>query len=85
MQSQPASAKSQNSNNFDSLRLIFAVMVIFSHSFPLTRGSNDTEPLSRLTFGQVNFGNVSVWSFFVISGFLITQQLAALAQDRQIP
>lgn len=73
MQSQPTGAKSQSSNNFDSLRLIFAVMVIFSHSFPLTRGSNDTEPLSRLTFGQVNFGNVSVWSFFVISGFLITQ------------
>lgn len=61
------------SNNFDSLRLIFAVLVIFSHSFPLTRGSNDTEPLSRITFGQINFGNIGVWAFFVISGFLITR------------
>jgi peptidoglycan/LPS O-acetylase OafA/YrhL len=60
-------------NNFDSLRLIFAILVIFSHSFPLTRGSNDTEPLMRLTYGQISFGNVSVWAFFVISGFLITQ------------
>jgi len=60
-------------NNFDSLRLIFAILVILSHSFPLTRGSNDTEPLMRLTHGQITLGNISVWAFFVISGFLITQ------------
>lgn len=60
-------------NNFDSLRLIFALLVIFSHSFPLTRRSNATEPLFHLTGGQITFGNISVWSFFVISGFLITQ------------
>ena len=60
-------------NNFDSLRLIFAILVILSHSFPLTRGSNDTEPLMWLTHGQITFGNISVWAFFVISGFLITQ------------
>lgn len=62
-----------SANNFDTLRLLFAVLVILSHSFPLTRGSNDTEPLSRLTLGQVTFGNISVWAFFVISGFLITR------------
>jgi len=65
--------KASHANNFDSLRLIFAVLVIFSHSFPLTRGSNQTEPLSVLTHGQVTFGNISVWAFFVISGFLITK------------
>ena len=65
--------KKSRTNNFDSLRLIFAVLVIFSHSFPITRGSNSTEPLSMLTHGQVTFGNISVWGFFVISGFLITQ------------
>jgi peptidoglycan/LPS O-acetylase OafA/YrhL len=27
----------------------------------------------RLTHGQITFGNISVWAFFVISGFLITQ------------
>jgi len=71
--SSKAGNKAVHANNFDSLRLIFAVLVIFSHSFPLTRGSNDTEPLSRITFGQITFGNISVWAFFVISGFLITQ------------
>jgi len=65
--------KATRANNFDSLRLIFAVLVIFSHSFPLTRGSNETEPLSVLTHGQITFGNISVWAFFVISGFLITK------------
>ncbi|MGA2672924.1 MAG: acyltransferase [Terracidiphilus sp.] len=60
-------------NSFDTLRLFFAVLVIFSHSFALGRGSNDNEPLSVLTQGQITLGNVSVWAFFVISGFLITQ------------
>jgi peptidoglycan/LPS O-acetylase OafA/YrhL len=60
-------------NNFDSLRLFFAVLVIFSHSYPLGRGSNATEPLHLLTRGEITLGNLSVWSFFAISGFLITQ------------
>ncbi len=60
-------------NSFDTLRLFFAVLVIFSHSFALGRGSNNTEPLFVLTHGQITFGNVSVWAFFVISGFLIAQ------------
>jgi peptidoglycan/LPS O-acetylase OafA/YrhL len=60
-------------NSFDTLRLFFAVLVIFSHSYALGRGSNDTEPLSVLTHGQITFGNVSVWAFFVISGFLIAK------------
>jgi peptidoglycan/LPS O-acetylase OafA/YrhL len=59
--------------NFDSLRLVFAVLVIASHSFALGRGSNDSEPLYRFTHGQITIGNISVWAFFVISGFLITQ------------
>jgi peptidoglycan/LPS O-acetylase OafA/YrhL len=61
------------SNNFDTLRLVFAVFVIFSHSFPVILGTDRTEPLSRLTRGHASFGSVAVWSFFIISGFLITQ------------
>ena len=47
--------------------------MVFSHSFPLLRSNNDTEPLFVLTRHQVTFGNLSVWAFFVISGFLITK------------
>ena len=70
-------------NNFDSLRLIFAVLVVLSHSFPLSLGSNDREPLSLLTRNQVTLGNISVWAFFAISGFLITQSWQRL--PRVIP
>lgn len=69
----PANGRRHADNSFDTLRLFFAVLVIFSHSFALGRGSNDTEPLFVLTHGQITFGNVSVWAFFVISGFLIAQ------------
>jgi peptidoglycan/LPS O-acetylase OafA/YrhL len=53
--------------------LILAVLVIFSHAYPLGKGSNDAEPLFILTHGQTTLGNLSVWGFFVISGMLITQ------------
>jgi peptidoglycan/LPS O-acetylase OafA/YrhL len=66
-------AQGEGTNNFDTLRLIFAVLVVFSHSFPLGRGSDATEPLFVATRGQVTVGNLSVWAFFAISGFLITQ------------
>ena len=62
------STSSHASNSFDTLRLIFAVLVTFSHSFDLGRGSDKREPLYVLTHGQITFGNVSVWAFFVISG-----------------
>jgi peptidoglycan/LPS O-acetylase OafA/YrhL len=59
-------------NNFDLLRLIAALSVIFSHAFLLGEGRQDTEPLMRLTHGQTIFGVVGVFVFFVISGFLVT-------------
>lgn len=52
-------------NNYNLLRLIFALAVIFSHSFALL---GHTEPV----LWDRSFGNLSVHGFFVISGFLIT-------------
>jgi peptidoglycan/LPS O-acetylase OafA/YrhL len=62
-------------NNLDLLRLLFAVLVIASHSYPLVLGSEVNEPLSRWTHGQVSFGGVAVDGFFIISGFLITASM----------
>ncbi|WP_127531982.1 acyltransferase family protein [Paenibacillus kobensis] len=59
-------------NNFDIIRLLAAALVIFSHSYPLTLGSNASEPFSKLTNGQETFGGLGVSIFFIISGFLIT-------------
>lgn len=61
-----------NKNHFNSLRLMMAIAVIWSHAFALYYGSEDSEPLSLLLNGQYNAGNVAVRVFFIISGFLIT-------------
>ena len=59
-------------NNFNLLRLLFAYLVILSHSYPLTAHA-DREPLLRLSGGQATLGTVAVTAFFMISGFLITR------------
>lgn len=60
-------------NNFDLIRLMAAMMVLFSHAFALTQGlAHGLDPLNRLTHGSLNFGSLGVTIFFVISGFLIT-------------
>lgn len=54
-------------------------MVVFSHSFFLletpARPLSKAEPMVFLTNGQMTFGNLGVWIFFAISGYLITQSL----------
>jgi len=66
-------------NNFDALRLVAAVAVIFSHSFLLSENSQDNEPLMWLSGGQTVLGVVGVFVFFVISGFLVTQSYESTA------
>ena len=63
--------ESMKNNNFDFLRLALAVLVIFSHAFPLGAGSEIHEPLRVLTHGQMTLGGFAVDLFFVMSGFLI--------------
>lgn len=60
-------------NNIDFLRFFLAVVVIFSHSYPLLWGSNDREPLSLATGGQRTGGELAVDGFFILSGFLIAR------------
>lgn len=61
-------------NNFDFLRLLFASLVIVSHSFPLT-GVRQLEPLRVISNGQLDLGGFAVKCFFILSGFLIFQSL----------
>jgi peptidoglycan/LPS O-acetylase OafA/YrhL len=60
-------------NNFDALRLVAAVSVIFSHSFLIAEGTQNNELLVRLTGNQAILGLAGVFVFFAISGFLVTQ------------
>jgi len=64
---------SMRNNNIDALRLLLAVLVIFSHSYALGLGSEAREPLALATRGQLTLGNLAVDWFFVLSGFLIAQ------------
>ena len=59
-------------NNFDTLRILAALAVLFSHAFALTTGSDAAEPLFRLTGGEATCGGLAVCVFFIISGYLIT-------------
>src|SRR5437868_15404149 len=60
-------------NNFDLLRLVAALSVIFSHAFLLAENSQDHDPLMILTGGQAVLGVAGVFVFFTISGYLISQ------------
>jgi len=68
-----APAAPRHHNNFDALRLVAAVSVIFSHSFLIAEGTGANEPLNRLTGNQCMLGLAGVFVFFAISGFLVTQ------------
>ena len=60
-------------NNFDALRLVAAISVIFSHSFLIAEGTQNNEWLILLTGNQAILGLTGVFVFFAISGFLVTQ------------
>ncbi len=70
MSSRPPAADRRN--NFGLIRLTLAVLVLYSHSYPLAQdGTNDGEPLFAAT-GVLTLGWVGVSGFFVVSGYLIT-------------
>ena len=72
----PPSGPEGHQNNFDALRLLLAIAVVFGHSWPIVRGVQTMDPwthdpLFRLTFLQYNSAYVAVNCFFAISGYLI--------------
>lgn len=61
-------------NNFDAIRLAMALLVVWSHSFALGSSNGESgEPISVITNGHYNAGNIGVMVFFAISGFLICE------------
>ncbi len=60
-------------NNFNLLRFVAAMLVLFSHSFALSLGTGQAEPL-RHALGMTP-GTIAVDIFFVTSGFLVTRSL----------
>lgn len=72
-------AQASRSNWLDQWRLLFASLVILSHSFELIDGNRHRELIHR-AFGQTSFGEVAVAGFFVLSGYLITKSWRATPQ-----
>jgi peptidoglycan/LPS O-acetylase OafA/YrhL len=61
---------------FDGLRLLAALSVLFSHSFLIATGTESDEPLVRLLGPGNIIGLYGVYTFFIISGFLLARSLA---------
>ncbi len=62
---------------FDGLRLVGALAVLFSHAFTITAGSEQTEPLVRFLGPGNTAGLYGVFTFFIVSGFLLARSLSA--------
>lgn len=70
-----ASFANSRANNFTLLRLIFAWLVLFGHSWQIV-GVDGRDPLSAMLPDNRGIGAVAVNGFFLISGFLVTGSIA---------
>ncbi len=64
-------ATTQRDNNFNLIRMVAAGSVLVSHAYPLALGPGSPEPLDRIL--GMDVGTLAVISFFVISGYFISQ------------
>src|SRR5581483_1550015 len=58
-------------NNFDLIRLIAALMVVFGHSFDLFKSYGYHDPVNAAVHESP--GTLAVYIFFFLSGIFITQ------------
>lgn len=66
----PQLSTTSRDNNFNFLRLLFALLVLVAHAPELADGNRDRELLTRV-FHTLSFGEVAVDGFFLLSGYLI--------------
>lgn len=62
---------SSRDNNFDLLRLVAALLVMFGHSFWIQPAAGRHEPILAFT-GIEYSGSIAVYTFFLISGMLVS-------------
>lgn len=64
----------RNNNNFDLIRLCAALAVMVGHSYGIC-GGNDHELVLQFTHRE-SFGSLAVYTFFMISGLLVSASYA---------
>jgi peptidoglycan/LPS O-acetylase OafA/YrhL len=72
-------AFSSRRNSIAFLRWLFAIGVVFDHSWALGGFDGGVGPISHWTGGQFSIGGLSVVGFFVLSGFLVTRSRDRMA------
>lgn len=68
-------------NNLNIIRMVAASAVLVSHAYPIASGVGTQEPLKSLT--GYTLGSLSVFAFFIISGFLIAASFERTASRRR--
>lgn len=58
-------------NNFTLIRIFFAWLVLYGHSFAIQKVPGIRDPLNALFQGSIWVGEIAVDGFFAISGFLV--------------
>jgi peptidoglycan/LPS O-acetylase OafA/YrhL len=62
-------------NNFDFLRFLFALLVVISHSYPLSGSNESSQWIYQGTNGQIVLAQIGLSGFFIVSGYFIFQSL----------
>lgn len=63
------------SNNLQLLRFLASILVIISHAFALSTGTDDGEWLLTWTNSQLSLGGLAVSIFFCAGGYLIAKSM----------
>ena len=63
-------------NNVGTLQFLAALLVIYSHAFPIAQNSNAGEIMLRFTRDQLSCGTTAVFVFFLLSGYLVSASFA---------
>jgi len=63
-------------NNFTAIRIFFAWLVLYGHSYAIEKSHGIVDPLNALFKGSTWIGAIAVNGFFVISGYLVAGSFA---------
>jgi len=74
-------AMSRKGNNFDLVRLVAAILVVWRHAYLMQWNDPAVDPLGT-ALGFDGLGSVGVYAFFLMSGLLVT---ASYARQRSAP